>query len=341
MTPVDSVRHALALGAARARGLGLRRSRDARGAGLSRPNVVGARAIGMGGAFTGIADDPTAVWYNPAGTAMYGDNVGYVGVELVIAAPQLHARRAEPARPGRHHQQDHREHGPDDHPGHRLLDALRLRQVAGHALRLLPPRLRRLRRHRSAINAARHQQDRSIRRHEAGRSASARRQILDFELTPDARLPGRATSSRSAPACASASTASRSTTPSRPSPPTLSARASASAASSASWSARTGWSRSGAVYRTPMSASISGNGPFTDRRRRRRRARLRPQHHLAAVGGARRHGVSAPPHLAHACRPTGPRGRRCRSSRRHRRPAAGQRDALHGYATRSMQVFRA
>ena len=27
----------------------------------------GARAIGMGGAFTGVADDPTATYYNPAG----------------------------------------------------------------------------------------------------------------------------------------------------------------------------------------------------------------------------------------------------------------------------------
>ncbi len=60
--------------------------RDARGAGLSRPNVVGSRAIGMGGAFTGIADDPTAVWHNPAGTAFIGDNVFYLGGELV--APQ-------------------------------------------------------------------------------------------------------------------------------------------------------------------------------------------------------------------------------------------------------------
>lgn len=59
---------------------------DAHGAGLSRPNIVGARAIGMGGAFTAIADDPTAVWYNPAGTALYGDNVFYLGGELV--APQ-------------------------------------------------------------------------------------------------------------------------------------------------------------------------------------------------------------------------------------------------------------
>jgi long-chain fatty acid transport protein len=53
------------------------------GAGLERPNVVGARAVGMGGAFTAVADDPTAVWHNPGGTAIYGDNVAYLGAELV------------------------------------------------------------------------------------------------------------------------------------------------------------------------------------------------------------------------------------------------------------------
>jgi long-chain fatty acid transport protein len=58
--------------------------RDARGAGLSRPNVVGARAVGLGGAFTAVADDPTAVWHNPSGIAIYGDNVVYLGGELVI-----------------------------------------------------------------------------------------------------------------------------------------------------------------------------------------------------------------------------------------------------------------
>jgi long-chain fatty acid transport protein len=52
--------------------------------GLGRPNVVGARAIGMGGAFTAVADDPTAVWHNPAGTAIYGDNVFYLGGELLL-----------------------------------------------------------------------------------------------------------------------------------------------------------------------------------------------------------------------------------------------------------------
>ncbi|MCU1280423.1 MAG: rane protein involved in aromatic hydrocarbon degradation [bacterium] len=57
---------------------------DAHGAGLERPNVVGARAIGIGGGYTAIADDPTAVWHNPSGIATYGDNVGYIGAELVV-----------------------------------------------------------------------------------------------------------------------------------------------------------------------------------------------------------------------------------------------------------------
>ena len=55
-----------------------------RAAGLSRPNLVGARAIGIGGAYTAVADDPTAVWYNPAGPAFFGDNQVYLGGELVI-----------------------------------------------------------------------------------------------------------------------------------------------------------------------------------------------------------------------------------------------------------------
>jgi long-chain fatty acid transport protein len=56
----------------------------ARGAGLQRPNVLGARAIGLGGAFVAVADDPTSVWYNPAGAAIGGDNIVYIGGELVI-----------------------------------------------------------------------------------------------------------------------------------------------------------------------------------------------------------------------------------------------------------------
>lgn len=53
-------------------------------AGLQRPNVVGARAIGLGGAFTAVANDPTAVWHNPAGTAFFGENQAYLGGELIL-----------------------------------------------------------------------------------------------------------------------------------------------------------------------------------------------------------------------------------------------------------------
>src|SRR6266511_2885199 len=56
----------------------------AHAAGLSRPSVVGARAIGLGGAFTAIADDPTAAWHNPSVLALYGENVAYLGGELVF-----------------------------------------------------------------------------------------------------------------------------------------------------------------------------------------------------------------------------------------------------------------
>jgi long-chain fatty acid transport protein len=53
-------------------------------AGLGRPNIAGPRAIGMGGAFTAVADDVTAVWYNPAGPAFFGENQVYLGGELVL-----------------------------------------------------------------------------------------------------------------------------------------------------------------------------------------------------------------------------------------------------------------
>src|SRR5206468_3651106 len=33
------------------------------------PDLVGVRATGMGGAFTAVADDATATWWNPAGMA--------------------------------------------------------------------------------------------------------------------------------------------------------------------------------------------------------------------------------------------------------------------------------
>src|SRR5262249_35589210 len=55
---------------------------------LQRPNVIGARAIGLGGAFTAVADDPTAVWHNPAGTAFAGDTAVYIGGELIFLGRQ-------------------------------------------------------------------------------------------------------------------------------------------------------------------------------------------------------------------------------------------------------------
>jgi long-chain fatty acid transport protein len=59
-------------------------AQNAFAAGLSRPNVDGARAIGLGGAYAAVADDPTAVWHNPASPAFFGDNMVYLGGELLI-----------------------------------------------------------------------------------------------------------------------------------------------------------------------------------------------------------------------------------------------------------------
>jgi long-chain fatty acid transport protein len=56
----------------------------AHAAGLGQPNIAGPRAIGLGGAFTAIADDPTAVWHNPAGPAFFGENQAYLGAEMTI-----------------------------------------------------------------------------------------------------------------------------------------------------------------------------------------------------------------------------------------------------------------
>ncbi len=42
--------------------------------GLGRPTVISARAFGFGGAFTPIADDPSALHYNPAGLALQSKN---------------------------------------------------------------------------------------------------------------------------------------------------------------------------------------------------------------------------------------------------------------------------
>lgn len=52
--------------------------------GLARPNGVSARGVGLGGAFTAIADDPTAWYSNPAGAA-WGEDGFAIGGEVVYA----------------------------------------------------------------------------------------------------------------------------------------------------------------------------------------------------------------------------------------------------------------
>ena len=57
---------------------------DAHAGGVERPNGIGARAVGQGGAFAAIADDATAWHWNPAAAALAAPNV-VLGGELVIA----------------------------------------------------------------------------------------------------------------------------------------------------------------------------------------------------------------------------------------------------------------
>lgn len=53
--------------------------------GLARPNPISARSIGMGGAFAAIADDPTALHFNPAGLANLHKSNLLLGIELAYA----------------------------------------------------------------------------------------------------------------------------------------------------------------------------------------------------------------------------------------------------------------
>src|SRR5215831_2710893 len=53
---------------------------------LGRPNEIDARAVGMGGAFTAVADDPSAVWFNPAGLAQLRQTTILGGVDMVAAS---------------------------------------------------------------------------------------------------------------------------------------------------------------------------------------------------------------------------------------------------------------
>lgn len=52
--------------------------------GLSKPVIVGPKAIGMGGAFVGIADDPTAIFHNPSGITQMKGHHFYGGVDGLI-----------------------------------------------------------------------------------------------------------------------------------------------------------------------------------------------------------------------------------------------------------------
>jgi long-chain fatty acid transport protein len=51
--------------------------------GLGRPNIISARGVGFGGAFTAIADDPTALYFNPGGLSDVEPQAD-VGGELVV-----------------------------------------------------------------------------------------------------------------------------------------------------------------------------------------------------------------------------------------------------------------
>jgi len=51
--------------------------------GLGRPNIISARGVGMGGAWTAFADDATAVWFNPATLSDIDPQVN-VGAEVVV-----------------------------------------------------------------------------------------------------------------------------------------------------------------------------------------------------------------------------------------------------------------
>ncbi|MDP8231576.1 MAG: outer membrane protein transport protein, partial [Candidatus Zophobacter franzmannii] len=46
-------------------------------------NTMGARAFGMGGAMIGLADDPTAFYWNPAGLATQGNAIQLIGHDII------------------------------------------------------------------------------------------------------------------------------------------------------------------------------------------------------------------------------------------------------------------
>ena len=46
-------------------------------------NSIGPRALGMGGAMVGLADDPTAIYWNPAGLAGQNSSLYAFGTDII------------------------------------------------------------------------------------------------------------------------------------------------------------------------------------------------------------------------------------------------------------------
>jgi long-chain fatty acid transport protein len=51
---------------------------------LSKPVLIGPKAIGMGGAFVAVADDPTAIFHNPAGITQMRGHQFHLGMDSLI-----------------------------------------------------------------------------------------------------------------------------------------------------------------------------------------------------------------------------------------------------------------
>jgi len=76
-------------------------ARVSNASGYSKPVLVGARAIGFGGAFVSVADDPSAIFHNPAGLSLLEGQHLLVGSDVLITGleytypngPAEHANR--------------------------------------------------------------------------------------------------------------------------------------------------------------------------------------------------------------------------------------------------------
>ncbi len=65
--------------------LGFGPHQEARAGGFGRPNINGARAVGMAGAYTALADDALSIYHNPAGLARIRTADLVLGAELVFS----------------------------------------------------------------------------------------------------------------------------------------------------------------------------------------------------------------------------------------------------------------